>query len=285
MQQVAIVTDTIACLTRDQIERYGIRVVPPRFSIDGHEYRDFFDIGAVEAYGLLESDSASFITSAAPPGEFVEAFREASQSAQDVLCITVSSRLSALHSSAQLATEIGEKQLGRARVVVLDSMNAAAAEGLIVLAAARAAAEGKSLPEVVAIAEHVIGRTFFFVFLETIRHVYRTGRIPKIAVRAGSILNVKVTLTCSGGLIRFASVARTKERAVKRVLQGMRDQVGGKAVNVAVMHADAAEEAEALKERVSSEFECAELWISEFSPLMGYATGRGLLGLAFYVQD
>ena len=52
----------------------------------------------------------------------------------------------------------------------------------------------------------------------------------------------------------------------------------------AVVHADALEEAERFKERVSSEFNCAELWLSEFSPIMGYATGRGLLGLAFYVE-
>jgi len=51
---------------------------------------------------------------------------------------------------------------------------------------------------------------------------------------------------------------------------------------MAVLHADAIEEAQRLKEHVASEFNCGALWISEFSPIMGYTTGRGLLGLALF---
>jgi fatty acid-binding protein DegV len=54
---------------------------------------------------------------------------------------------------------------------------------------------------------------------------------------------------------------------------------------MAVMHAYAPDDAQKLKERVESEFDCAELWITEFSPVMGYACGTGTLGLAFYPED
>ena len=62
----------------------------------------------------------------------------------------------------------------------------------------------------------------------------------------------------------------------------MRDKVGQRPVHVAVMHAYALDEAERLMERISSEFNCAELWLTEFSPVMGYATGTGTLGFAYY---
>ena len=65
----------------------------------------------------------------------------------------------------------------------------------------------------------------------------------------------------------------------------MREKVGRNQVHVAVMHAYALDEAEKLKERVLAEFNCAELWLTEFSPLMGYACGTGTLGLAFYKED
>jgi len=52
-----------------------------------------------------------------------------------------------------------------------------------------------------------------------------------------------------------------------------------------VIHVYAPDEAEKLKEQVSAEFNCAELWITEFSPVMGYACGTGTLGLAFYSED
>ncbi len=72
---------------------------------------------------------------------------------------------------------------------------------------------------------------------------------------------------------------------MERLLKLMRDKVGLKPVHVAVTHAYAIEDAERLKERISSEFNCAQLWITEFSPLMGYACGTGTLGIAFYSED
>ena len=67
-----------------------------------------------------------------------------------------------------------------------------------------------------------------------------------------------------------------------RLIDLLKDKVGTKPVHVAVMHAYAPEDAEILRKRISAEFNCVELWLSEFSPVMGYATGTGTLGFAFY---
>ncbi|MBA7703200.1 hypothetical protein ES703_111982 [subsurface metagenome] len=85
--------------------------------------------------------------------------------------------------------------------------------------------------------------------------------------------------------MNFAGVVRSRERGIEKLLGFMRDRAGQKPVHVAVMHAYALDEAEKLKERISSEFNCRELWLTEFSPVMGYATGTGTLGLAFYSGD
>jgi fatty acid-binding protein DegV len=89
-------------------------------------------------------------------------------------------------------------------------------------------------------------------------------------------------LTVSSGLVRFIGAVRSRERGIEKMLKIMRNRVGQTQVHVAVMHAYALEEARKLKERVAAEFNCAELWITGFSPIMGYATGTGTLGLAFY---
>ena len=123
----------------------------------------------------------------------------------------------------------------------------------------------------------------FVAVLETIRHVHRTGRVPRIASQIGSRIPVKPILTISNGAVHFASAARTKQSGVDKMLQMMRNQVGNsEPVHVAVMHTDNLEEAENLKERIANEFNCAELFITDFTPIMGYATGRGTLALAFY---
>lgn len=166
----------------------------------------------------------------------------------------------------------------------MDSQLATASEGFVALAAARAAAEGKDLAEVSAAANEIKNKVSSIILLDTIRHVYRSGRIPKIASQVGSMFNIRPILTISG-VVHFKGAVRNRKHGIERILQMMRDKVGQKPIHVAVMHAYALEEAKKLKERVASEFNCAELWLSEFSPVMGYACGTGTLGLAFYTES
>jgi len=283
-KKVAIVADSTCCIPREMVEQYGITIAPIPISFGGKIYRDWVDITPTQAYELFLKDPESFKTAGASPGIFIEAYREASKQAENILCITLSAKLSGACEAAQQAIEEAKKELPQISVVVLDSQTVTASEGFVALAGARAAEEGKSLAEVVKAAEEVRDRVTFLALLDTIRHVYRTGRIPKIAAIAGSMLNVKPILTSSGGLVRFIGVVRNRERGVDKMLKIMRKKVGQKPAHVAVMHAYAPDDAQKLRERVESEFNCAELWITEFSPVMGYATGTGTLGLAFYPE-
>ena len=282
MPKVAIVTDSISCLTRELIESYQIGIVPIRLLVQGKVYRDMVDMTPSEAYEMFLKDPDSFNTSPSSPGHFLEAYREASQQAKNILCVTLSSRLSTGYEMARVAKEEAKTELADVSIEVLDSQNVTAAEGFIALAAARAAAEGKGLAEVVKAAEEVRDKVTFILLLDTIRHVYRTGRIPKVASQVGSMLNIKPILTSGSGLVRFKGIARNREQGLNHILATMRNKVGQSPVHVAVMHAYAPDDAERLRERVLSEFNCAELWVVEFSPVMGYATGTGTVGVAFY---
>ncbi len=284
IKQVAIVTDSMANLTPQNVEQYQIVIVPIMLLIQGKIYRDGIDITPSEAYKLFLQDPEKFNTSPASPGHYLEAYREASKQAKNILCVTLSSKLSTGYQMACVAKEQAKTELPEIRIEVMDSQNVIAAEGFVALAAARAATEGKDLVEVLRAAGEVRDKVTFVAFLDTIRHVYRTGRIPKIASRIGAVLNVRPILTSSSGLVRFKGIAKNREQGMSRLLETLRDKVGQKPVHVAVMHAFAPEEAERLKDRVSSAFNCAELFITEFSPVMGYATGTGTLGLAFYEE-
>ena len=285
MQKVAIVTDSLACLTKELAERYRIRVVPLNIHFAGKIYKDWVDITPAQAYELFLKAPESWGSSAPSPGDYLKVFREAGKRIKNILCITVSSRVSATIDAAKLARKQAATELPQTSIEVIDSQLATAAEGLVALAAAKAAKAGKSLAEVAKVAEEIRDKVTFLAFLDTIKHVYRSGRIPKIAAQVGSLLNIKPILTMSSGVVRFKGAARNRDGGIERMLKVMRDRVGQKPVHVAVMHAYALEEAQRLKERVASAFNCAEIWISEFSPLMGYATGTGTLGLAFYAED
>jgi DegV family protein with EDD domain len=281
-KKVAVITDSIACLTRELVEQYGIRIAPISLFFGEKTYRDWVDITPDEAYELFLKDPDAFKTSGSNPLEWMEACREASRETDSVVCITLSSKLSVVYNSVLDVKKRLEAEIPGLSIEVVDSQTVTAAEGFVVLAAARAAEQGKSLPEVVKAAEGMRDRIGFIAFLDTIRHVYRTGRIPKLAALAGSVLNIRPVLTVSGGVVRFIGMVRSRERGVKRLLKRMREKVGKNPVHVAVMHAFAQEEGEKLKELIAAEFNCVELWLTGFSPVMGYATGTGTLGLAFY---
>ena len=284
MPNVAVVTDSIACLTREMVEQYQIGIVPIMLLVQGKVYRNGVAMTPSQAYELFLEDPESFNTSPASPGHYLEAYREVSKQARNILCITLSSKLSTGYEMARVAKEQAEAELPEISIEVLDSQNVTAAEGFIALAAARAAAEGKSFTEVIRVAEEIRDRVSFLIVVDTIRHVYRTGRIPKIASQVGSMLNIRPILTSSSGLVRFKGIVKNREQGVNRILREMREKVGRSPVHVAVMHAYVPDDAAKLKERIEAEFNCVELFITEFTPVMGYATGTGTLGFAFYKE-
>jgi DegV family protein with EDD domain len=280
--KVAIVTDSIACLPGELAGQYQLRVVPVNIHFNGRVYRDGVDITTEEAYRLLEEAPSHFASSPASIAEYLEAYRHTGVHSDGTLCFTLSSRLSTLYNMARLAKEEAEKEAPRRTIVVFDTGTAAVGEGLIVAAAARAAAEGKSLSEVIKVAEIVKSKVRVVGLMETIRYVYRTGRIPRFTAQAGSLLRIKPMFGISGGVVRLAGLTRSRESGMRRVLKMMRKEVGSSPVHVAVAHANEPEAGERLTERIASEFNCVELWLTNFSPVMGYATGKGTLAVAFY---
>ncbi len=284
MAKVAVVTDSIACLTREFTEQYDIEIIPINFYVDGNLYRDWVDITPSKAYELFLKDPDSFKSSAPAPDECLQAFRKVGERADSILCITVSLGLSAVYNAALEAKELIKTEQPNLTIEIMDSKSATPSEGMIALAAARAASENKELPEVISAAEKVKDKVNAYVLLDTMRHVYRSGRIPKIASQIGSALNIRPILSVSE-VVHFTSVVRNRKQGIERIIKMMREKTEDKPVRAAVMHAYALDEAEKLKARVAAEFNCVELWLGEFSPVMGYACGTGTVGVAFYIED
>ena len=284
-KKVAILTDSIACIPRDLIKQYGINIIPLNFYANGRVYRDGVDVNPYEAYQIFLQDPKAFKTSATSPGDFLQAYRDLNNQGKDVLCILLSSKLSILYATGYRAGEQIKTEFPDTSVVVIDSQTAAAAEGLIALAAARVASDGKSLDEVRRVAEIIRDKVTIMAYMDTIRYIYRSGRIPKVAAVAGSMLNIKPLFDFSSGLPHFIGAVRSKKIGIKRMLEGLKKKVGTKPVHIAVMHVYAEDDAIRLRDIVAKEFNCVELWLTEFSPLMGYACGTGTLGLAFYAED
>jgi DegV family protein with EDD domain len=282
MPDVAVITDSLCCLTKDIVGKYNIGIVPINIVFDGTVYRDYYDLTPDQAYALFLKDPELFSTSPSSPAQYLEAIRKASRTAKDVLCITVSKHLSTVYNVARLAGEQTAGESPGTRIKVIDSATVTAAQGFIALAAAREAAAGSDLDRVMATANNIKNKVSFALVLETIRHVYRTGRVPRVAAQAASVLPIKPILTSSSGVVKFIGVSRNMTQGVDHILRTLKSRVGSSPVHVAVMHAYAADEARQLQQRISLDFNCAEIWTTEVSPVVGYALGAGALGFAYY---
>lgn len=182
-----------------------------------------------------------------------------------------------------MAKEYAAQEIPGVKIEVMDSLTATAAEGLIALMAAKAAETGASLEEAIKVAQGVRDRVNAYVLLDTMKHVYRSGRIPKIAARVGTMLNIRPLFSVHEK-VHFTRVVRSQERGIEIMFEKIREKVGDKLIHAAVMHAYAPEAAIKLKDCVAKEFNCKDLWVTEFSPVMGYACGTGTLGVAFYSE-
>jgi len=286
MNKVAVVTDTTACIPQEKVARYDIEVVPVQLIFEDKAYRDGIDISAAEFYARLRKSSKPPTTSSSSPELYFGAFQKARQRAESILCITEPSNFSAMCNSATIAKEEMSKRSPDVNIEVLDCTTAAAGQGLVALAAAEAATTGKNLKEVKETAEQVMERVNLFATLDTLHYLAKSGRVPQAAALVNSILQIKPVFTLNHASAHTVALPRTIKSAMKRILKLMEQSVTpGEALHATVMHADAIDNAIVLRNRIASQFNCSELFITEFTPVMGVHTGPGLLGVAFYNES
>lgn len=255
-----------------------------QLNIDGKTYLDGLDLTVPDFYKQLRGMKSLPFTSSPAPTSFLNAFEAASVEADDILCLTVSSKLSSTHDSANAAAAEAKERLPNTRIEILDTETAAGAEGLIVTQALRSVMGGDSLDKVLAACRLVIAKISLLAFLDTLYYVWKSGRVLGVTHAVASVLKVKPLFDMARGEVTTVDRPRTAAKAKNSLLELMHQRIGSSRIHAAVMHADVREEAEALHNRVEAEFDVAELFITEFSPVMGAHTGPGLLGVAFWAN-
>jgi DegV family protein with EDD domain len=261
-------------------------VVPMVIVHEGKSYRDGIDITPNDVYRIMRKKENLPTTSTASVGDFLNVYRELSRKSESILCITVTSLQSKVFESALAAKEIAKEEMPQTQVEVLDSRAVAAALGFIVREAARVASEGGGMDEAIEAARKMMGKVNFLAMLDTLYYLARLGRIARAAAWAGSLLNMKPVLEHNPAVGETMPVARprTKKKAIEHMLQIMAERVGSSSVHVMVQHADELEEAKRLAAGIESRFNCAEMLMTEFAPVMGVHTGPGLIAIGFYAD-
>ncbi len=283
MSKVAVVTDSGVNLPEGVQESHHIHVVPLKVILGERTLRDGIDVTPSRFYELLRAASELPTTSQPSTGDFVEVYSQLSEEVDAIVSIHLSGSLSGTITSALAAREL----VDHVRIEVIDSRSASLGLGFVVLAAARAAEQGKSLPEVVAGAQGLIPRVNVIFVVDTLKYLHLGGRIGGASAMLGTALKIKPVLHLSDGQVKPLERVRSKGRATERMLEIMAERLEvadcGGVLHAAVAHADRADEALELKEQVVSRFHPEEFYLSELTPAIGTHAGPGTLGLGWYV--
>ena len=280
MASVAIVTDSIACVPSELVARYDIHIVPLRVAFGTHCYRDGIDLTADEFYRQFLEAAAPPTTSQPSAGEFLQVYAELAQHTDQIVSIHPAANLTGGYNAARVAQGLVEG----VHVHLVDSQTAAIAQGLVVLAAARAAQAGEDAEAVVAQAKAVAGRVQMFGFLNTLKYVQHSGRLNRVLALTNTLLHVRPLFRIGQGKIGLLGAARASHQAENRLLQAVVEHVGDQPVHVGVSHAAWPDAAQWLLGRAREQLHCVETLVAPFTPVMGAHTGPGVLALAFYVD-
>ena len=286
MANVLVMTDTVACIPSDLARENNIEVVPAAsISYDGQDYIEGVTLSASEAYEMIRKNPDHFMTAAITPGFLLDEYRRLSRDYQDILFITISSALSAVSQSARLAAESLSQESPRTRIRVVDSLNCAGAEGLVALAAARAAARGMDLEQVASFAEGVRHKTGGVLMLDTVKYTYRTGRMSKSEALEAAKLKIKpVNRMSAEGTIEFVDIMRKRSDGLNKLIELIAKDSETDALHFMVSHADAPDVARRFVEKIKQEFNCLSMITSDYSPVMGYSTGPGAIFAGFHPE-
>jgi DegV family protein with EDD domain len=271
---IRIVTDSTCDLPHEIAKQHNIVVIPLAITTGDQEFLDGVDITRAQFYARLPEMNPFPQTAAPGPQVFRQTYeRLAAGGADEILSIHISRKLSATMDSArQAATETTA-----ARVTAFDSRQLSLGMGFEVQAAAQAAAQGRTLPEILDLLDGQIARTHVFAALDTLKFMRRGGRMSGAIAALGTLLQIKPILKMYDGEAT-AERARTRRRALQRLRDLMAEHAPYD--RAAILHSGAQEQAREFLERVDDLLPRGEVWMEEINPVIGAHIGPGVVGFA-----
>ena len=279
-RKVAIVTDSTGYLPSDLIAKHNITVLPLEVIWGDETFKDGVDIQPSEFYERLKTAKTMPSTSQVTIPYMQEAFDRLVAEDYDVLGIFISEQLSGTINSANQGIKMMKS--GQDRIHVFDSRQTAMPLGFQALAVARAAQDGASIEDCVALAEKARDNSGLYFAVDTLEFLHRGGRIGGAKRLIGTAMNVKPILSVQEGKVTSMESVRTKKKAHLRVLEIIKEEIDDRTpIRLATLNANAFEEAQSLMKLAQAEMDVTEVIHSEVSPVIGTHVGPGTVGLAY----
>ena len=276
MPGIRVVTDSACDLPDDLAAELGIGIVPLRIRFGDEELVDRVELSTKEFWARCRRFDGLPETSAPSPGQFQAAFEAmAAEGADGVVCVNLSSRLSATIEAARQGAKAME---GSLPVRVVDSLSVTLGQGLVTIEAAQLAGQGGDLDEVANVAERAVRSLSVYGAIDTLENLRKGGRIGGAQALLGSLLSIKPVIRVADGVVQEESKQRTRGRALRYLVAKLRE--AGPVDRVAACGADAPDMDQflTLLEAVPS---AHKMLVGEIGPVIGTHAGAGTVGVAW----
>jgi DegV family protein with EDD domain len=274
MDDIRVITDSTSSIGEDLIKKYKVIQVSFYFEIDGNLYKDLYDIKTEEIFEKLKNKNFIEFKAFPPrPEDFLNEFKRVEEN--KIFCITISSTLSGCYKNALIAkTMIKDKE-----IEVIDSLNAGSGEGILTYKILNLIENGYSFKEIKIESENLINKIRTYVYIDSLKDVYRTGRIPKIISNFGSLLSLKPIVSIDYGKIRSITLAKNRVDGINKLIEIIKREI--KEETIFCMYINFSEEIEFFREEILKIFPNLKIYFVNFTPIMGYAVLTGAFGVSF----
>ena len=278
MAGIRVVTDSACDLPQALADQHRIEIVPLTIRFGDEELVDRRDLSPKEFWARSAESPVLPETAAPSAGAFEEAFKKvAGEGADGIVCVTLSSALSATHQAAVLAAKSLADEIP---IRVVDSKAVTMAQGLMALAAAKLGEQGASLDECAQAVEDLVARSRIFATLDTLENLKKGGRIGAAQAFFGSLLSIKPVIELSNGIVEAESKQRTRSKSLRYLVDKVKEH--GKVENLVVMHGEAPDLEEFL-DMVSAVYPREDILVGDIGAVIGTHGGPRVMGVVFHV--
>ena len=276
---IKLVTDSTCDLPQALLNKLQIQVAPINILFGSEAYKENVTITPEVFYQKIAEGNRLPKTSQPAAGEFVEIYSALAETTAEILSIHLTSKLSGTYQSACLAASMVAE---RVKVSVIDSLAGSAGLGWMVYEAAGLIDRGRSSGEITDQLEAKRESISIFFALETLKYAQMSGRVGKLRSVLGTLLNVKPIIGLEQGLIEVVDKTRSHKSAMQHIIALTREKVQDKPVQVAVVHAQALEQAETLLALAQAGLNVQNTFIQNLAISLAVHFGPGTLGLVAY---
>lgn len=279
---IRIVTDSTCDLPVGLLERHRITVVPINIQFGYETYQERVNLDEATFYRMVDAHNKLPTTSQPSLGQYqmIYAALAAESDTEAILSIHITGQLSGTYDGALTAAR---QMPAQPPITVFDSLSGSMGLGFMVLEAAEMAERGAPLPEIVARLEAVRRQMHIFFSVEDLRFARMSGRVGLTRALLVSALNIKLMLTVQEGKLTLFKRLRGRPKALQALVDSLAETLAEhRPAKIAVIHAQAPEAAELVRQAVAARLQDAQVIVRELSLGIAVHFGPGTVGIVGY---